>query len=433
MKFRLDANGAYGSGGGIGNMFKALAMGDGVRQDAADMAALRSAQTYAHTMAGNEHGAKATGLQMTNDARLSPVDESLTPEQKMMKFVFNQTGDTNALNLAKSAGEFQAQEFKRNAAESMHNPHVYNMFNTLTKNGATYMPFDKVGNTGVSLDKATGNQIVAERGLNAMFNNVQRSIANENNAQAGNAAASAALHRAQIPEVQARTELTRSKIGQPQVVVGPDGVPVVVPGGAQAKPIPVGALKMQQEELDEIGNASGINSQLSRFYNDISNGSLELGPLQNLISSGRNLAGVSNDNSRNYASYQAMLEKARNDSLRLNKGVQTEGDAQRAWNELVRSSNDPQVVLQRLAEIQKLNDRAIELRRSNIQTIRSNYGLPNLDTSAYAPGRQQASSMSESDRFQSVANAKKAIAAGYDKAAVLQRLEDSGITNHGIK
>lgn len=433
MKTTIDPTGAYSAGQGLGNVFKALAMGGQVRQDAADMAGLRAAQTYAQTMAGNKYGAEAEGHQMTNDARTREIDGSLPVYLQHALKIFQSTGDTNAERVANAAKSFQAQGFKDLAAQNLGDIDRLNKLNTLTQDGATYMPVVNVGNTGVSLDKATGKQVVAERGLNAMFNNVQRSIANENNAQAGSAAASAALHRSQIPEVQARTELTRSKIGQPQVVIGPDGVPVVVPAGAPAKPMPTGSLKMQQEELEEIAAASGINSQMGKFEDLIKKDKLSLGPLQNLISSGLNYSGLSTENSKNYASFQAMLEKARNDSLRLNKGVQTEGDAQRAWNEIVRNSNDPDVVLQRLAEIQKLNDRAIELRRSNIQTIRSNYGLPNLDTSAYAPGRQQASSMSESDRFQSVANAKKAIAAGYDKAAVLQRLEDSGITNHGIK
>lgn len=233
MKTTIDPTGAYSAGQGLGNVFKALAMGGQVRQDAADMAALRSAQTYAQTMAGNAHGAKAEGLQLTNDARRQPISADSPEHQRLMHFVFQNTGDTNALNLAKAAGEFQNQGFKDKASQSMFNPDTFNMYNTLTKDGGQYMPFDNVGNTGVSINKATGGQVVAERGLNNMFGSVQRSIANENNAQAGNAAASAALHRAQIPEVQARTELTRSKIGKGEVTTLPDGT--VIESGAMPK------------------------------------------------------------------------------------------------------------------------------------------------------------------------------------------------------
>lgn len=229
----VDPYGAQAAGQGIGNAFKALAMGGQVRQDAADMAALRSAQTYAQTMAGNAHGAKAEGLQLTNDARRQPISADSPEHQRLMQLLFQKTGDDNALNLAKAAGEFQAQGFKEKASHSMFNPDTFNMYNTLTKDGGQYMPFDNVGNTGVSINKATGGQVVADQGLNNVFNNVQRSIANENNAQAGNAAASAALHRAQIPEVQARTELTRSKIGKGETTTLPDGT--VIETGAAPK------------------------------------------------------------------------------------------------------------------------------------------------------------------------------------------------------
>lgn len=58
------------------------------------------------------------------------------------------------------------------------------------------------------------------------LNDVGKSAALENRAQANNANSSAALHRAQIPEVQARTELTRSKIGKGETITLPDGTVV---------------------------------------------------------------------------------------------------------------------------------------------------------------------------------------------------------------
>lgn len=164
-----------------------------------------------------------------------------------------------------------------------------------------------------------------------------------------------------------------------------------------AKPIPATALKMQQEELDEITAASGINDQSGKFLDQIDKKELTLGPVENLLSQGKNFVGMSDQNSRNFASFKATLEKMRNDSLRLNKGVQTEGDAQRAWNELVANINDPAVVKQRLTEIQTLNDRAIELRKRNVNTIRGNYGHGELDMSEYMPkGAPKASSSFDS-------------------------------------
>jgi hypothetical protein len=150
------------------------------------------------------------------------------------------------------------------------------------------------------------------------------------------------------------------------------------------KPMPAAALKMQQEATDAIGTAAGINADLDAVNKQITDGKLTFGPVSNLISGAKNAVGLSDENSRNLASFKTNLEKLRNDSLRLNKGVQTDGDAQRAWNELFQNINDPEVVKQRLGEIKRINERAVQLRKMDIDNIRINYGHEPMDTSAYA-------------------------------------------------
>ena len=147
--------------------------------------------------------------------------------------------------------------------------------------------------------------------------------------------------------------------------------------------LPTSALKLQQEELDAIGTSSGIATDLAALNQQILSGNLKVGPVQNLISKGRNYAGESTENSRNFGTFTATLEKLRNDSLRLNKGVQTDGDAQRAWNENFPSINDGPALSQRLGEIQKINERGVALRKMNVDAIRSNFGLESMDTSGY--------------------------------------------------
>lgn len=147
--------------------------------------------------------------------------------------------------------------------------------------------------------------------------------------------------------------------------------------------LPTSALKMQQEELDAIGTTASINADLSALGKQVDSGELNLGLVNNLTSKAKNFMGVSDEQSRNMATFQASLEKLRNDSLRLNKGVQTEGDAVRAWNEMLVNINDPKLVKQRLAEIQKINERAGSLRRMNVDVIRSNFGVDTMDTGNY--------------------------------------------------
>ena len=150
------------------------------------------------------------------------------------------------------------------------------------------------------------------------------------------------------------------------------------------KPLPAGALKMQQESLDAIGISSSINADLASVEKQIADGKLKFGPVSNLVNTGRNLAGMSSEESRNFSTFKSTLERLRNESLRLNTGVQTDGDAQRAWNELFQNINDTGLVQQRLAEIQGINKRGAELHRLRVDSVRGNYGAEPLDTSAYA-------------------------------------------------
>lgn len=225
--------------------------------------------------------------------------------------------------------------------------------------------FNNLGTSGVF------NQFTGQQDLNE----IGKTSAIQNRAQANNANASAAQHLAS-------RDLTRSKIGQP--TVNPDGS---VTAPSASKPMPVGALKLQQEGLENLSIASNINPMLQRFSDDIDAGKLRLGPVANMINRGKNSTGISDEGSRNFSSFVATLEKLRNDSLRLNKGVQTDGDAQRAWNELMDNINDPDVVKQRIREIQETNARAVELHRMNVNQIRRNFGNPDIDVTGYvAPG-----------------------------------------------
>lgn len=144
--------------------------------------------------------------------------------------------------------------------------------------------------------------------------------------------------------------------------------------GAPAKPLPVAALKLRGEAQDAADTAEGINDRLGVVEKRIAEKKLSFGPVQNMANSALNAAGMSTEGSRNLSSFRSEMEKLRNDSLRLNKGVQTDGDAQRAWNELFQNINDTKLVQQRLTEIKQINARAKNLRLLEVDTINRNYG-----------------------------------------------------------
>jgi len=139
------------------------------------------------------------------------------------------------------------------------------------------------------------------------------------------------------------------------------------------KPLPVGALKMQNEGLDAVAAASGTSELAKALQAQADTGQLKLGPVSNMINAGRNAVGLSNPESIAYGTMGTSLEKLRNDTLRLNKGVQTEGDAVRAMNEVIASKNDPKLFSAAMQKLDAVNQRAQELQKLQVNTIRNNY------------------------------------------------------------
>ena len=154
-------------------------------------------------------------------------------------------------------------------------------------------------------------------------------------------------------------------------------------GGYNTNPLPVGALKIQDEALSALGSAGTLDQILGEQQKKIEEGKLSFGAVSNLVNDGRNAAGFSSEESRNFASFKSDLERMRNESLRLNSGVQTDGDAQRAWNELFQNINDTDLVGQRLAEIRRINSRAAELQRLRVDGVRTNYNAAPYDFIKY--------------------------------------------------
>ena len=69
--------------------------------------------------------------------------------------------------------------------------------------------------------------------------------------------------------------------------------------------------------------------------------------------------------------------------MRLNKGTQTEGDADRALKEILSNKTDEKIVITRLKEIQRINERAIKNRKRAINRRRKNEGVDVFDFSTY--------------------------------------------------
>lgn len=155
------------------------------------------------------------------------------------------------------------------------------------------------------------------------------------------------------------------------------------------KGLPAGLQKLEDADIEAVGVTKTMNGALDKISSQIADGSLQLGVWANTVSSARNAAGVSDDTSANYSSMVSTMEKLRNESLRLNKGTQTEGDADRAWNELFTNIRDPKIVQQRIKEINGYNNQAAIIRGAMVNNRRANQGLDELNVDDLLGGVSQ--------------------------------------------
>jgi len=231
MKFALDNYAAEPLGQGIANAIKAAAMAPMARDQAEQKAGLQAAQIYHANMAGNKAGAEAENSRYTLGQRQG-VEDLIAKNPQFAGYLqnamrlFGMTGDTNIERVAKAGSEMQTQGIRDQAVGAVDNLDRMNRLNTLAKPGDTYMPYDNVGNTGYSLNKATGGQAEANPVLAKLFGGVQNSIIGENNAQAGAAGASAGLSN------ERRLAL---KQGDVREGTDPDGTPIAYRVGTAGK------------------------------------------------------------------------------------------------------------------------------------------------------------------------------------------------------
>jgi len=199
--------------------------------------------------------------------------------------------------------------------------------------------------------------------------------------------------RRQLPSLVAAARGSGGGVGVQPVTIMRNGKPVVVdartdrvigdaPPNSQntLKPLPAAALRIQDEAIEQMMPMGGLNNRIDRLLEDLGpTGNLRLGPVLNQTNRALNAAGISTPQSRSFEDLKTNLEQFRNGILMLHKGVQTEGDAQRAMNQIVGNINDPKVVSQALTRLRELNDEASKLQTTRINTVRREYGAEPMD------------------------------------------------------
>lgn len=165
------AAGAMAIGQGAGNALKALASGGDVREQAAQKTALALSKIYANNMMGDKHGEETRGIKMTNDGRESVAtilenNPGLEQFMKQQLIAYKLAGPQYMDNFSRSGQIEQKiadiQAIKADPTKATPAAQAY-----FATSGSA--PFDNVGNTGASLNKATGAQNVTSDVINRIY------------------------------------------------------------------------------------------------------------------------------------------------------------------------------------------------------------------------------------------------------------------------
>ncbi|XTQ92552.1 hypothetical protein ACQR5W_11570 [Xanthomonas sacchari] len=155
-----------------------------------------------------------------------------------------------------------------------------------------------------------------------------------------------------------------------------------------AKPLPLTAQKTAFDLQDQVQNASNVISMAQKHLDRLNSGQLDVSRGAQAAGWLRSTTGLNDENSINLAELDSDKTQIVNESLRLNKGVQTEGDAQRAAREIM-AANDSASLKRSLERMQAINRRASQLKQQQLGQLYANYGRgPDGDTQDVAPRAQ---------------------------------------------
>lgn len=136
--------------------------------------------------------------------------------------------------------------------------------------------------------------------------------------------------------------------------------------------------KIEFEELDKIRISKNIADQTSKYIDMFAQGQIPVGPIDKALTKIGGKFGVGEEDLVNLKDFERFKTNLRNESLRLNKGVQTEGDAQRALEEFD-AANTVEDQIAAMAELRQINARGARHRAENLNLARESANQPYKD------------------------------------------------------
>ena len=139
------------------------------------------------------------------------------------------------------------------------------------------------------------------------------------------------------------------------------------------KVLPAPILKMEGENITAAYEANKLASQVDSQMKSLLASGLQFSPAKNAMLATKSAMGSSDPEVLAYNDFQQFKTKLVNDTLRLNKGTQTEGDAVRAANELT-NAKSTQDVVRSLQKIRDVNAQAVDMQNKIITSNRKSGG-----------------------------------------------------------
>ena len=117
--------------------------------------------------------------------------------------------------------------------------------------------------------------------------------------------------------------------------------------------MPAAMIKAEEEDYDAGQAAINLANDSQKYLNSIAKGTIKFGPITSLSIKAQSAFGSSNPDVVARNDFERFKTTLINESLRLNKGTQTEGDAVRAAKELqgAESAADAGKAIQTLRDI----------------------------------------------------------------------------------
>ena len=151
------------------------------------------------------------------------------------------------------------------------------------------------------------------------------------------------------------------------------------------KVLPPAALKMESENITAAYESAQLANQVDSQLKSLIASGVQFSPAKNAMLATKSAMGSTDPEVLAYNDFQQFKTKLINDTLRLNKGVQTEGDAVRAANELT-NARSTQDVVRSLQKIRNINAQAVAMQNQIVTSRRKTGGL--TEDKGYSPAEQ---------------------------------------------